>query len=31
MMVAVRQRDTPAELTVRRVARALVFRFRLNV
>ncbi len=31
MMAAVRQRDTPAELTVRRVAHVLGFRFRLNV
>jgi len=31
MMAAVRQRDTPAELTVRRAAHALGFRFRLNV
>ena len=31
MMAAVRQRDTPAELAVRRVAHALGFRFRLNV
>jgi DNA mismatch endonuclease, patch repair protein len=31
IMAAVRQRDTPAELSVRRVAHALGFRFKLNV